>query len=104
MRTPIKQFAKDEKVSVRFLYKEAAAKRLVLTKVGARTFIEEQDASRWRALAPKVGNPGDLAVQIAVRAVEALGQAVAEGVVDRKVAVLAVRKAAAASGVNRVAA
>jgi hypothetical protein len=104
MRTPIMQFAKDEKVSLRFLYKEANAKRLVLTKVGSRTFVEDSDAERWHALAPKIGNPGEIALRTAVQAIEALGRAVSQGHIDQAVAARTMREVAMNSGVNRVAA
>ena len=103
MRTPIQQFAKDEKVSVRFLYKEAAASRLVLTKVGSRTFIDDEDAERWRALAPKVGQAGELVLQAARQAVENLGRAVERGLVERRVAATAMRDVALTTGLNRAA-
>jgi hypothetical protein len=84
MRTPLKKFAENENVSIRFLYKEAVAKRLVLTKVGSRTFVDDADAERWRALAPKFdGTAGDRVMQVAVQKLEELGKAVSAGQIDR---------------------
>jgi hypothetical protein len=105
MRTPIKKFAEQETLSVRFLYNEAKAGRLTLTKVGARTFIDDEDAARWRALAPKVGgNSGELALRTAVKAIEALKPAIEYGHLDQAIAARTLRDAALAAGVNRVAA
>jgi hypothetical protein len=84
MRTPLIKFAAKEDISVRFVYKEAAAGRLVLTKVGSRTFVDDADAEAWRALAPKVnGTAGDIALKTAVAKLEELAKAVADGQVDR---------------------
>ncbi len=84
MRTPIRKFADNESVSVRYLYKEAEAGRLVLTKVGSRTFVDDTDAEAWRALAPKFnGTVGDRILQVAVKNLKELGKAVAEGLIDR---------------------
>jgi hypothetical protein len=101
MRTPILKFAENEHLSARFLYKEAKRGRLVLTKVGSRTFIDDADAAAWRALAPKVnGTVADITLQTAVKAVEALRRAVAEGHLERKVAALAIRNAAKSAGLT----
>jgi hypothetical protein len=104
MRTPIIEFAKNEKVSLRFIYKEIAAKRLVAVKYGSRTFIDDIDAERWRALAPKIGATGDVILDTAVRAVEALGRAIQHGEVDHNIAVSKMREVSASSGLNRAAA
>jgi hypothetical protein len=84
MRTPIKKFAEVENISLRFAYKEVKAGRLVLTKVGSRTFIDDPDADRWRALAPKVtGKAGDVALQVVEQKLVELGRAVENGQIDR---------------------
>jgi hypothetical protein len=84
MRTPIKKFAEQEQVSLRYLYNEAAAGRLVFTKVGSRTFVDDVDAEEWRALAPKVtGKAGDIAMKVAIQKIEELGKAVSDGYIDR---------------------
>lgn len=83
MRIPILQFAKNENVSARFLYKESVSGRLVLTKVGSRTFVDDVDAAAWRALAPKVsGAAGNIALQAAEQHIEHLGKALAAGQLD----------------------
>lgn len=88
MRTPIQKFALREEVTARFLYKEAAAGRLVLTKVGSRTFIDDIDAEAWRALAPKVtGKAGDVALKVAEQKLQELSTAIAKGYIDRQIAV-----------------
>lgn len=104
MRTPIQKFAEADNVSVRFLYKEANAGRLVLTKVGSRTFIDDEDAERWRALAPKIGHAGEIALRAAKQAVENLGHAVEQGLIEQHVAALAVHDVALATGLSRAAA
>jgi hypothetical protein len=81
-RTPIKKFAEQEGVTDRFLYMEVKAGRLVLTKVGSRTFVDDADAEDWRALAPKVTGPG-ITTQAAERHIEHLGRMVAKGRIDR---------------------
>ena len=101
MLTPIKKFAETENISLRFAYKDVKAGRLVLTKVGSRTFIDDEDAERWRALAPKVGQAGELVLQAARQAVENLGRAVERGLVERRVAATAMRELTA--GINRAA-
>ena len=99
MRTPILKFAASEHVTARFLYNEARRGRLVLTKVGSRTFVDDKDAAAWRALAPKVdGTVANIAVQSAVKAVEALRRAVAEGHIKRKDAARAIRSATKSAG------
>jgi hypothetical protein len=85
VRTPIIKFAEQRKLSIRFLYNEAAAGRLVLTKVGSRTFIDDADAESWDALAQKVtGSAGDKALQIVEQRIEELGLQVAAGRLDRR--------------------
>jgi hypothetical protein len=99
MRTPVQKFAKNENVSLRFIYKEAAAGRLTLTKVGSRTFVDDVDADHWRALAPKVnGTAGDVVMKIAEQKLRELGQAVADGIVDRTHAVARLSHVAAVAG------
>jgi hypothetical protein len=84
MRTPILKFAAQEHVTARYLYKEAKVGRLVLTKVGRRTFVDEADAERWRALAPKFnGTAGDRILAVTIENLKELGNAVAQGLVDR---------------------
>jgi hypothetical protein len=84
MRMPIKKFAEQEQVSVRFLYGEAQAGRLVLTKVGSLTFVDDIDAENWRALAPKFkGTAGDRLIQVASQKLEELGRAVSDGHLER---------------------
>lgn len=83
MRTPIRQFAKQEHLGLSYIYSEARAGRLVLTKVGSRTFVEDTDADRWRALAPKIGEPGVAILEAARLKLETLGKAVKAGQVDR---------------------
>ena len=88
MRSPIKKFAEQEGVSVRFLYNEAAAGRLDLTKVGSRTFVDDGDAEKWRALATKVtGKRGHKALEGAEQKLRELGTAVEQGQLDRAVVV-----------------
>src|SRR5215831_14244449 len=88
MRTTIKKFAEGEGVSIRFLYKEAASGRLVMTKVGSRTFIDDEDAAKWRALALKVtGKADNMALRVAVQKIEELGRAVGQGRIARQFAV-----------------
>jgi hypothetical protein len=99
MRTPVRKFATNENVSLRFIYKEAAAGRLTLTKVGSRTFIDDVDAERWRALAPKVnGTVSDLVMKAAEQKLKELGQAVAEGLIDRRHAVARLAQVAQSAG------
>ncbi len=77
---------------------------LTVTKMGRRTFVLKRDADAWLSNLPKVGHAGEIALQAAKQAVEALGRAVAEGHVDQKVAALTMRDVALTSGLNRVAA
>jgi hypothetical protein len=101
MRTPIKKFAEDESVSVRFLYNEAADGRLRLTKVGSRTFVDDADAEEWRALAPKFdGTAGDRVMQAAFQKLEDLGRAVTEGHIDRALVVKQLAKVTRKIGLN----
>jgi hypothetical protein len=67
MRRPLKEFCERERVSQRYAYNEHYAGRLVFEKVGSRIFVDDEDAARWRALAPKVGRIGDVALQAAER-------------------------------------
>jgi hypothetical protein len=99
MRTPIQPFAKQERVSVRYLYNEAAEGRLTLTKVGSRTFVDDEDAAAWRALAPKVtGKRGERELQAASKQIEDLGRAVSEGKIDRAFAAARLAKVARKAG------
>jgi hypothetical protein len=102
MRKPLRQFCKDEGISERKAYDERYAGRLVFTKVGSRVFIDDEDAERWRALAPKVGRIGDVALQAAELAIETLGQAVQRGDIDQASAVKRLRAAAIACGLSSV--
>jgi hypothetical protein len=100
MRKPLRQFCKDEGISERKAYDEHYAGRLIFTKVGSRNFIDNEDADRWRSLAPKIGRVGDVALQAAERAIETLGRAVKSGDIDHASAVRRLRAAAAAFGLN----
>jgi|HubBroStandDraft_1064217.scaffolds.fasta_scaffold1847708_1 hypothetical protein len=100
-RTPIRKFAEQQDVSIRFLYKEAAAGRLVLTKVGSRTFVDDTDGADWQALAPKVnGTAGDIVLKVAEQKLKEVGKAVAEGQIDRAHAVAHLAKAARLAGLT----
>jgi hypothetical protein len=84
MRTPLQKFARQENVSTRFLYKEARCGRLVLTKVGGRTFVDDEDAEAWRKAAPKYDGTGAEAVmKQAVQKLQDVGRAVAAGKIDK---------------------
>lgn len=99
MRTPIQKFAEQEGVTTRFLYKEAQRGRLILTKVGSRTFVDDVDAEQWRALAQKYnGTVGDIVMKVAEEQLKALGKAVAEGHVDRVRAVRRLEQIARQNG------
>jgi RNA 3'-terminal phosphate cyclase len=81
-----------------------AAGRLVTTQMGGRTFVLKKDADAWLHGFPKVGNPGVIALQAAKQAVENLGHAVEQGLVEQHVAALAVHDVALANGLNRASA
>jgi hypothetical protein len=98
MRRPLREFCERERVSQRYAYNEHYAGRLIFEKVGSRIFIDDEDADRWRALAPKVGRVSDAALQAAERAIETLGQAVQRGDIDQARAVRRLRAAAIACG------
>ena len=100
MRKPFRQFCKDEFISERFGYNEVSAGRLTLTKVGSRNFVDDEDAARWRALAPKIGRAGDVALQAAERAIETLGRAVKAGDIDKASAARRLQAVATAFGLN----
>jgi len=100
MRRPLREFCEGERVSLRHAYNEHYAGRLVFTKVGNRIFIDDEDADRWRALAPKIGRVGDVALQAAERALETLGRAVKAGDIDHALAVKRLQAAAAAFGLS----
>jgi hypothetical protein len=103
MRTPIRKFAQQEHVTPRFLYKEAERGRLVLTKVGSRTFVDEPDAEAWRALAPKVdGTVGDIVLKVTEQKLKELGAAVAKGLVDRDLVIDRLSTVAARAGLQFV--
>jgi hypothetical protein len=99
-RRPLQQFCEREHVSERYAYAERAAGRLVFTKVGNRNFIDDDDADRWRALAPKVGRVGDVALLAAERAIETLGRAVKAGDIDKASAARRLQAVATAFGLN----
>jgi hypothetical protein len=84
-RTPIQDFAKREGVTTRFIYKEIELGRLTLTKVGSRSFIDDEDAEAWRALAMRVTKVtgAQVATQIIEKQILQLGQKVARGRIDR---------------------
>jgi hypothetical protein len=101
MRTPIQKFAGKEGITTRFLYKEARRGRLILTKVGSRTFVDDVDAEQWRALAPKYnGTVGDVVMKVAEEKLKALGKAVADGHVDRVRAVRRLEQVARETGLT----
>jgi hypothetical protein len=99
-RTPIRKFAEQEGVGLSFLYSEVRAKHLVLTKVGSRTFVDDEDAARWRAQAPKVGQTGVAILQAAELRLEELGKAIADGKVDRDVALAKLVEVAQRAGLR----
>jgi hypothetical protein len=103
MRLPLREFCERERISQRHAYNEHYAGNLVFTKIGRRIFIDDADAERWRALAPKIGGRvGDVALQAAERAIETLGQAVQRGDIDQARAVKRLRAAAIACGLRPV--
>jgi hypothetical protein len=104
VRLPLKEFCERERISQRHAYNEHYAGNLVFTKIGRRIFIDDEDAERWRALAPKISRVGDVALQAAERAIETLGQAVARGDIDQARAVRRLRAAAIACGLSSSAA
>jgi len=82
-------------------YREAKAGRLILVKMRNRTFVLRKHADAWRDSLPKFhDNIGDAALQSAVRAVEGLRCAIAEGHVKPKVAALAILNAAKSAGLT----
>jgi hypothetical protein len=84
-RTPIQKFAKQEGVTTRYLYKEIEVGRLTLTKVGSRSFIDDEDAEAWRATALRVTKVtgAQVAVQVLEKQILQVGQKVANGRIDR---------------------
>jgi hypothetical protein len=101
MRTPFRQFCKEENISPRFGYMEAAAGRLTLTKVGSRTFIDDADRKAWRKLAPKVtGKAGDIVLKVAEQKLKELGAAVAKGLIARALVTERLSAAAARAGLK----
>jgi hypothetical protein len=99
MRTPFAQFCKQESISKRLAYNEVTAGRLVLTKVGRKSFVDDADAAAWRALAPKVtGNIGQMALKLAAQSLQRLGQAVSEGTIDRATVIDEITKVVRQSG------
>lgn len=83
MGMPVREFARQENIGLSFLYGEVRAGRLVLTKKGSRTFVEDEDAERWRALLPKIGESGAAILQAAELRLKNLGEAVKRGEVPR---------------------
>lgn len=101
MRLPIILFAAREHVTRRYLYQEAAAGRLTLTKVGRRTFVDDADAAAWRALAPKVtGNSGARALCMAERTLRDVSAACDAGHLDRAAAINRLAQIAAEVGLQ----
>jgi hypothetical protein len=100
-RTPFLQFCKEENISPWSGYAEAREGRLKLTKVRARTFVDDVDREAWRALAPKVSGrakAGEHAMQVAALKIAELGKVVAAGLVDRDHVVAHLRKAIREAG------
>lgn len=99
--TPIKKFAQQESVGLSFLYSEVRKGRLVITKRGYLSGIEDKDANRWRALGLKVtGKAGDIALKVAEQRLIELGKAVAKGWISRKLVIDRLSAVAADAGLK----
>ena len=100
--TPIKRFAQQESVGLSFLYGEVRKGRLVITKRGYLSGIDDEDAARWRAMAPKVtGKAGNIALKVAEQKLKDLGAAVAEGLVDRDLVIERLTAVLKQTGIER---
>jgi hypothetical protein len=105
MRVPLNQFLKRENIGRTFFYAEVNRGRIAVTKVGAKSFIDDDDAAAWRALARKTGgDPGEIALQQAQQAVEAITHAIEQGTLKRRAAINRLRDLTRAAGLSRAAA
>jgi len=88
MPSTIPEVAKRVGVSVRALYNEITAGRLIITKpTPGRSIVLEEDEARWLAAAKRTpGKPGELVLKGAKKSVEQIAAAVAHGDLDRQLA------------------
>jgi hypothetical protein len=102
-RTPIQEFAKREGVTTRFIYKEIELGRLTLTKVGSRSFIDDEDAEAWRAQAMRVTKVtgAQVTTQLVEKQILQLGRKVARGGIDRAHVLTRLEEAIHKSGLGR---